>query len=195
MSKSPIAIIVAALAPDFGIGLKGGLPWRLKQEMKYFRAVTSYSSQPNLKNAVIMGRKTWESIPKKFRPLPDRVNVILSRSHQGAILEDGTILVESLDAAINLLQDQNIDKIYIIGGAQIYNQILNDERLTHVLLTEIESKQPVEMDTFIDFDTSKWEKRSLADLKAFVGETFETEIPENVTEGDYQYRYTMWTRK
>ena len=72
-------LIVAACGKSLGIGLNGELPWKLKSEMKYFAETTSKTKDIDKINAVIMGRKTWESIPLKFRPLKNRFNVILSR--------------------------------------------------------------------------------------------------------------------
>ena len=72
-------LIVAACGKSLGIGLNGELPWKLKSEMKYFAEKTSKTKDIDKINAVIMGRKTWESIPLKFRPLKNRFNVILSR--------------------------------------------------------------------------------------------------------------------
>ena len=71
-----LTLIVAA-TPNHGIGKSGGLPWRLPQEMKYFARMTT-TAPDNEKNAVIMGRNTWESIPLRFRPLPGRTNVVLT---------------------------------------------------------------------------------------------------------------------
>ena len=72
-------LIVAACGKSLGIGLNGELPWKLKSEMKYFAETTTKTKDFDKMNAVIMGRKTWESIPLKFRPLKNRFNVILSR--------------------------------------------------------------------------------------------------------------------
>ena len=72
-------MIVAATKNDFGIGLKGKMPWQLPEDMKYFKRITKSTEDVTKRNAVIMGRKTWESIPKKFRPLEGRVNVVLTR--------------------------------------------------------------------------------------------------------------------
>ena len=72
MATGSMAMIVAATSQN-GIGCKGGLPWRLPREMRYFADATAGS-------AVVMGRKTWEGIPLKFRPLKGRVNVVVSRS-------------------------------------------------------------------------------------------------------------------
>jgi dihydrofolate reductase len=74
---------ILACTHNGGIGLNGKLPWRLKEDMKLFKTITTTIQNPNDKgklNAVIMGRKTWESIPMKFRPLPNRINIILSRT-------------------------------------------------------------------------------------------------------------------
>lgn len=80
-----MTLIVAATTNN-GIGHAGKLPWRLPQEMQYFAKVTSgkdtaqdVGGEKNKKNAVIMGRATWESIPQRFRPLPGRLNVVVSR--------------------------------------------------------------------------------------------------------------------
>ncbi len=73
---SPFTIIVAATKAN-GIGVNGSLPWKLSKELKYFAQVTTNASEGR-QNAVIMGRNTWESIPKKFRPLPRRKNVVIS---------------------------------------------------------------------------------------------------------------------
>lgn len=82
---SRVTLIVAATTNN-GIGHAGKLPWRLPQEMQYFAKVTSgkntaqdVGGEKNKKNAVIMGRATWESIPQRFRPLPGRLNVVVSR--------------------------------------------------------------------------------------------------------------------
>ena len=77
-SMSRLTIIVAATKAN-GIGINGSLPWRLPKEMKYFAQVTS-NAVDGRRNAVIMGRNTWESIPKKHRPLSNRYNIILSRN-------------------------------------------------------------------------------------------------------------------
>ena len=75
---SRLAIIVAATVTN-GIGQGGRLPWRLPQEIAYFARVTSNAAEGSV-NAVVMGRNTWESIPTKFRPLPRRLNVVVSRN-------------------------------------------------------------------------------------------------------------------
>ena len=72
--------LIVAADQNLGIGLNGDLPWKLKGDLKYFRNLTIQTQDRNKINAVIMGRTTWESIPDKFRPLPNRLNIILSNS-------------------------------------------------------------------------------------------------------------------
>jgi dihydrofolate reductase len=75
---SRLTLIVAATKTN-GIGQSSHLPWRLPKEMAYFKRVTSNAPDGSM-NAVLMGRKTWESIPTNFRPLPNRVNIVISRN-------------------------------------------------------------------------------------------------------------------
>jgi dihydrofolate reductase len=81
---SRINLMVAATSETHGIGIKGTLPWRLRGDMNFFRQLTTHFQEPGMsgKNTVIMGRKTWDSIPSKFRPLPERRNIVLTRNAQ-----------------------------------------------------------------------------------------------------------------
>lgn len=81
MARIPLTLVVAC-SPSNGIGKDGGLPWRLKREMAYFRHTTSRCPAGG-KNAVLMGRNTWLSIPPKFRPLAGRINIVLSHKQNG----------------------------------------------------------------------------------------------------------------
>lgn len=154
MSKIPVVGIVACLIPDMGIGFQGTLPWRLSKEMKYFKQVTTITRDPEKTNAVVMGRKTWESIPSKFRPLPNRINVIVSRDFTSTLSQqDGCYHSNSLVQGVEKLKQQmgdRLETIYIIGGGQIYNQ--SYEITDHWLITKIQTADstPVpQMDTFL----------------------------------------------
>ena len=76
--------LVVAATRKLGIGKAGSMPWKLPGDMAYFKEITSKTADPGKQNAVIMGRKTWESIPPKFRPLPGRINVVLTRGAAGS---------------------------------------------------------------------------------------------------------------
>lgn len=198
LSRPPISLIVAALLPDLGIGAQGKLPWRLKQEIRYFKDVTSNSTSGV--NAVVMGRKTWESIPPKFRPLPNRINVVLSRSYDNSS-KDGVFYYNSLEQLLTKLHEENyklggasIEKIFVIGGAQIYNSMVDDERVDNLLITDVKhtgAERPG-IDTWLSWDLGKWQKKSVEDLKKFAGVEF---TEGKIVEGDYEYEYTMWERK
>ncbi len=75
--------LVVAATRMLGIGKSGSMPWKLPGDMAYFKEITSKTADSSKQNAVIMGRKTWESIPPKFRPLPGRINVVLTRGAAG----------------------------------------------------------------------------------------------------------------
>ena len=78
--KSTFSCIVAASKNTFGIGYENTIPWHISADLVHFKNITTETSSPTLQNAVIMGRRTYESIPSKFRPLKNRLNIILSRN-------------------------------------------------------------------------------------------------------------------
>ncbi|RCK65590.1 Dihydrofolate reductase [Candida viswanathii] len=192
-SKPVISIIVAALKPSLGIGNQGKMPWRLREEIRYFKDVTSKTTTENARNAVIMGRKTWESIPTKFRPLPDRLNIILSRSYNNEIIDENVIHANSIESSLRLVS--NVERVFIIGGAEIYNELIKDPLVTQLLITEIEHPSPesVEMDTFLKFPLEDWTKQPKSELQKFIGDKIA--IDDDIKEGDFTYNYTLWTRK
>lgn len=116
--------VVVATTRNMGIGKDGKLPWRLPSDLQYFKELTISTSNPSRKNAVIMGRKTWESIPLQYRPLPGRLNVVLTRS--GSVnLESAENLVvcRCFLSALKLLAESpyslSVEKVFVIGGGQI----------------------------------------------------------------------------
>ncbi|WAR58751.1 hypothetical protein PtB15_10B90 [Puccinia triticina] len=103
-------LIVCATKSN-GIGQAGRLPWRLKEDMNFFKFVTTLAP-PNHANVVIMGRKTWLSIPAKFRPLANRINIVVSRQHVdppelGIDQGQDSYLVNSIDSACQLIHRLN----------------------------------------------------------------------------------------
>lgn len=136
--KSPTFAIIVAVDADFGIGKNGILPWQLPEDLKHFKTITA-TAAPNKKNAVIMGRKTWESLPAQFRPLPGRINLVLSRQTD-LKLPEGVLLVENLESALKQLRassDNLINKIFVIGGEQIFRQAAVHPACRKMYLTHI----------------------------------------------------------
>lgn len=201
METKPIVCIVAALCPQMGIGYRGGLPWKLSKEMKYFRQVTTSTFAQDKSNAVIMGRRTWDSIPPKFRPLKNRVNVVLSRSFPAFQWDQDKFLSNNLSEAIKSLQDLPVERIYIIGGAQLYTESL--DITTHWLVTKIhfnanangQELQPPAVDTFLPSLTHHSEQ-SPEQLSEFLPTQVELPQLQTLQYGKHHYNiqdnYTYW---
>jgi dihydrofolate reductase len=136
--------LIAAVAQNRAIGKDNQLLWHLPEDMRYFRETTRGKT-------VIMGRKTWESLPEKFRPLPGRRNIVVTRdSHYVA---DGALLAHSLDEAIAAAGED--DETFVIGGAELYKQAL--PLAQRLYLTEV--AKGYEGDVFFpEVSTSEWQE-------------------------------------
>jgi dihydrofolate reductase len=131
--KHPMYHVVAA-DDRHGIGKNNELPWRLKKDMQFFKRLTVTTKDELKQNMVIMGRNTWESIPANHRPLENRVNVVLT-SNPDYKAEGAKIFNDFEKAAKSA--DENIETIYIIGGASLYRQTINHHDLTGLYITRI----------------------------------------------------------
>jgi dihydrofolate reductase len=150
---------ILACTHDGGIGLNGELPWRLKEDMKLFKTITTTIQNPNDEdklNAVIMGRNTWESIPKKFRPLPNRINIILSTTMDKKEIEVENFIyvvrtLEELDRLeVQLKKEEKLATPFIIGGATLYNKMFELDKISKVHLSLLNKDCEYECDTFFD---------------------------------------------
>lgn len=151
--------VIAAACRNNGIGVNGRLPWRLKSEMAFFTRITSATDDQGGMNAVIMGRRTWDCIPAKFRPLANRYNVVLSKSLD-APPEGADFLFRSLDDAIlELRKNADVGKLFVIGGARVYKDAMDLEQCERIYLTRVDAD--FDCDTFFpDFDTTKYVESS-----------------------------------
>ena len=138
--------IIAAVDNNRGIGKSGKLPWALKGDMAHFKAVTTREVAPGQQNAVIMGRTTWVSLPERFRPLPGRLNVVLSRQAGGLKLPTGVEQAASLNNALLALAAAKVGEVFIIGGGSVYAEAVQHPQCTAIYLTEIDTS--FECDTF-----------------------------------------------
>ena len=143
-----IISMIAAVATNRVIGKDNDLVWRLPDDMKYFMETTQ-------NHFVIMGRKNYESIPHKYRPLPNRVNIIVTR--QEDYKAPDCVITNTIEEAIDYAKEQNQEEVFVIGGGQIYKQSLP---LAHKLyITEI--KEHFDGDTYFpDYDPRQWDELS-----------------------------------
>ncbi|HEY5690899.1 MAG TPA: dihydrofolate reductase [Cyclobacteriaceae bacterium] len=140
--------LIAALTENRVIGKNNDLPWRLPDDMKYFMRTTTG-------HHVIMGRKNYDSLPSNFKPLPNRTNIIVTR--QPNFVAKGCKVVNSIEAGIEIAKSNNEKEIFIIGGAQIYEQALPIAQ--QLYLTEI--KAEVSGDTYFPkIDKTRWQEVS-----------------------------------
>ena len=129
--------IIVAMDAARGIGSRNTLPWHLPADLKHFKEVTTLVSNSLKKNVVIMGRRTWESLPEKFRPLPQRINVVLSSSI-GLNLPKDVLCFSTIDDALKLFEaDEAVERIFVIGGAQIFAAIINHPQLMDLYVTQL----------------------------------------------------------
>ena len=199
--------------------------------MAYFARTTKRVSLPpagfNSTNAIIMGRKTWASIPTKYRPLGSRVNIVITRDPKSfsSVYPPssawGPHAVSSLDEGLELVRmgmngtvGADVDRVFIIGGAQVYSLAFAHPTAKWVLLTEVsktsvnkgsegggsggsgdDGNDQFDCDTFLqEFreEGQGWKRKGHSELCAFVGE----DLPKGVQfEGDVGFEYQMWGKE
>jgi dihydrofolate reductase len=149
-----IISLIAALSKNRVIGKNNDLPWRLPNDMKFFMETTKG-------HCVIMGRKNYESLPTKFRPLPERTNIVVTR--QKDFVATGCSVVHTLEDGLTIAEQQNEREVFIIGGAEIYKLAL--AYANKLYLTEIDAH--IEGDTFFPlFDKVIFKEQSRKHNKA-----------------------------
>jgi dihydrofolate reductase len=156
--------LIAALARNGVIGKDNALPWHLPEDLKHFKELTTG-------HAVIMGRKTWESLPPRFRPLPGRLNIVLTRSAE--YTAPGATVVHSLEEAEKIGCGGTARQLFVIGGAELYAHALPLAR--RLELTEIDAE--IEGDAYFPaFDRTQWHevKRVSGRTEAGLGYAFVT---------------------
>ena len=141
------SMIVAYNTRDRGIGYNNDIPWRVPEDTKHFYNTTVGPSEIH-RNAVVMGRKTWESLPLS-RPLKNRLNVVLTKSETFECGED-VITFDSVDSCIRgLTKDhKNLEEVFVIGGSEVYREFLMTPVITSVYVTEIQLVHDVQSDRY-----------------------------------------------
>lgn len=240
MPMFPPFTLIVATTPSFGLGFRGTLPWPpLKTEMAFFARATKKAPPLSISaktlpppvarrtiNVVLMGRKTWSSIPAACRPLKGRVNVVITRSPaelgseldqqqqgEGRVLVAGSIeeglrkLVTKypppspiiVPPAPEKLEDLALGRVFVIGGAEIYDRALQMENCERVLWTRIECDWECDvwfpghkiLEGEIGIET-EWVKRSNEDLDLWCGENG---VGGRKEDGGVGWEIELWERE
>ena len=143
-----------------GIGANGKLPWHVSEDLQNFKKIT-------INSHVIMGRKTWDSLP--IKPLPKRKNIVLSSQKQTNVET-----FDSYKKCLKKLRNQSIGKIFIIGGRSIYELFFNDADYLHITNIHIEG-----------LGINEYFPKPMSDIRNLFKKKLEISLSENAT-------YTMW---
>lgn len=146
--------IIVAMTKNRIIGNDGKLIWHIKEDMLLFKELT-------INNTVIMGRNTWDSIPEKFRPLPNRKNIIISRTLSDA---KGATITRNINDAIKVSKNNN-DQIFCIGGAQIYKEFLELADYLHISWVKKNYQGNI---IFPKINFEKWEEIHTKEFDKFI---------------------------
>jgi len=172
--------IIVAIDQNYGIGKNGLLPWHVSGDMKHFKTITTTVPTPLKQNAVIMGRKTWESLPPKSKPLTNRMNLVLTS--KSTLNSTGIDIAKSLDQVLEMLSNlplkEKVNQIFIIGGASLYELAIKHPKCHTIYLTRIHKI----------FDCDKF-------FPKFEDQFQLTESSEIYEENNIQYHFEKWTRK
>ena len=169
--------VIVAADRDRGISKDGELPWHLPGDLAHFVAVTrgDASAPPGERaNAVIMGRKTWDSIPARFRPLSGRLNIVVT-SNPGLDVPAGALVASGLPQALDLASARARD-VFVVGGGEIYEQALNRPDCGRIYYTRVDGS--FGCDTFFPPLEPRFERE---------------QVLREAEENGVAYRIEMWT--
>lgn len=164
--------MIVAMNKTRGIGLNGKLPWKCASDLAHFSKTTIGEGR----NAVIMGRKTWESLPKK--PLPGRLNIVLSRNPDWDDLKQTTAIADkSIEDALGTCIAGGIDVAWIIGGAKLYEQVIKECRLDGCVVTHLDNE--IDCDTIMPDFPASWKPTNTLELSCNSGKIVEYDTPQS----------------
>jgi len=166
-----VVSIIAAIGKNLEIGKDNDLLWHLPSDMKFFKEQTIH-------HPIVMGRKNYESIPEKFRPFKDRINIVVSR--QPDYPASGCFSFSDLVEAVAFAKEHNEERVFIIGGAQIYEESLRLNLVDELFITQVDATFPEAHAFFPSIDFSKWKSTLIQKQEKDEKHAFAFEI----------YRYT-----
>ena len=171
--------IIVATSKNLVIGKNNSLPWNLPSDLKRFKKITEG-------HRVVMGRKCWDSLPEKSKPLPKRINIVVSRNLKlrtistdlNTLKLNNVILIEDFKNYLEVNYNNEIDEnIFIIGGSEIYKQSFKFAKKLY--LTVVNSE--IDGDTFLEgFNEDEWEEKYCS---------------ENINENGFEYCFKEFIRK
>jgi len=156
--------IIAAVDQELGIGKGGKLPWHLPSDLKHFNRITTSGAGTNRYNIMIMGRRTWDSLPTRYKPLPDRINWVISRNAHlflPAEVSRFATFNEALEAAPKHYDPSRLN-CYVIGGAQIYHTALQHPQCQKLYITHL--LKVFGCDTFFPDALSRFKMTAKSDI-------------------------------
>jgi len=165
--------MIVAMDEDGFIGRGNELPWKLSSDMARFKELTEADGF----NSVIMGRRTWDSLPDSYRPLPERVNIVMSRDTNWEA--EGAETALYIGRAIELAYAEGSDECWVIGGSQVYEMFL--DRVDEIHVTTVHTSGCGEV-RFPEWDRDEW----LEEVVERVGSDEKNE---------YDSTYSIWTRR
>jgi dihydrofolate reductase len=170
------AVVAADL--DEGIGAAAGIPWKLPSDLAHLKRLTTDSAVPGTRNAVVMGRKTWDTLPDRWRPLPGRFNVVVSRQRHLAMPE-GVVLAPTLENALVAARGAaDVERIFVLGGGDIYRQSFGFAGCRRIYPTRVLGRFPCE--TFLAPIPSRFRRTSLLSEGEDGGLGYRIEVWERV---------------
>jgi len=157
-------IIITGMNEDRVIGKNGELPWHYPEDMRHFKDTTT--GYP-----VLMGRKTYESLPENYKPLPNRTNIVLTRNPEKLESKEDIEVAESIENAWKIAEKTEAGKAFVIGGENVYKQTL--ENVDQLIISRIPEKVDNADAFFPTFDKNKWSKLESRELSKIEVEIWE----------------------
>lgn len=164
--------MIVAMDEDGFIGRGNELPWKLSSDMARFKELTEADGF----NSVIMGRRTWDSLPDSYRPLPERVNIVMSRDTNWEA--EGAETALYIGRAIELAYAEGSDECWVIGGSQVYEMFL--DRVDEIHVTTVHTSGSGEV-RFPEWDRDEWSEEVVERLGSD-------------EKNEYDSTYSIWTR-
>lgn len=184
--------ILVACTREGGIGKDGKIPWYLPPDLRYFQHITSETTAVSNINAVIMGRNTWDSLPK--RPLKGRRNIVLtSMTDTSSITAEGGEVFRTLDDALTHLEnDRCVEHIFVIGGGRLYEEAINHPRCSKIYTTIIDKDYVC--DTFFPIERLEKQNNSGIEWNNFSLAFFTIGMRYKVLYKDIPFEYRRYDR-